>query len=87
MKKLYNDPNNVVEEMIEGLCSTYAHLQLIPHANVIVRADCRSEEVINHIVESVIIYKSLKKVAIISGGGSGHEPSHAGNLVKLLYVI
>lgn len=62
MKKLINDPNNVLEDMIEGMC--YAH-----------------EEYLKRIVGfDVLVRKNPKtnKVALVSGGGSGHEPAHAG---------
>ena len=62
MKKVINDPEYVVEEMLEGM--TYAYPQYVKkldNANVIVRKDSK-----------------LDKVALVSGGGSGHEPSHGG---------
>eukprot|EP01114_Cavostelium_apophysatum_P024615 TRINITY_DN9696_c0_g1_i1.p1 TRINITY_DN9696_c0_g1~~TRINITY_DN9696_c0_g1_i1.p1 ORF type:complete len:270 (+),score=0.35 TRINITY_DN9696_c0_g1_i1:42-851(+) len=65
MKKLINDPQNVVREMVEGVLSCYPHLKKLPDpTNVLLRTDCREPEV-------------LDKVALISGGGSGHEPAHA----------
>lgn len=69
MKKLVNNPNSVVEEMIEGLVTIYPHLSKLAKQNVLVRSDCRDPAV-------------LKKVALISGGGSGHEPAHAGYIGK-----
>lgn len=65
MKKLINSPTSVVEEMIDGLVESFPTLKKIPGYGVIVRADCRDSDVLN-------------KVALISGGGSGHEPAHAG---------
>lgn len=65
MKKLINDPNRVADDMIEGVVLADDRLVLLPDENVVLRAD----------------YAALKgagKVAIISGGGSGHEPAHAG---------
>lgn len=62
MKKLINDPNNVLEDMIEGMC--YAHeeyLKRIEGFDVLVRKNPKTN-----------------KVALVSGGGSGHEPAHAG---------
>eukprot|EP00850_Spirogloea_muscicola_P011649 SM000073S21425 [mRNA] locus=s73:99591:105584:- [translate_table: standard] len=70
-KKLINDPANVVVEMIEGLVETYPHLQYLdgfPEVKVVLRAD--------------IERKSNDKVALISGGGAGHEPAHAGFVGK-----
>lgn len=70
-KKLINDPANVVEEMIEGLVETYPSLQYLdgfPDVKVVLRAD--------------VTRGSYAKVALISGGGSGHEPAHAGYVGK-----
>ncbi|XP_028785058.1 putative 3,4-dihydroxy-2-butanone kinase isoform X2 [Neltuma alba] len=66
-KKLINDPNDVVTEFIEGLVETYPGLQYLdgfPQVKVVLRAD--------------VSQTTYDKVAIISGGGSGHEPAHAG---------
>ena len=62
MKKIINEPSHVVEEMIEGFC--YAHNDLVKRL-----------ENTNVIVKK---NKQRGKVALVSGGGSGHEPSHAG---------
>jgi len=60
MKKIINNPNDVVEEMLEGLS--------LANPNVI------------HIKGKGVISRKEKsgKVGIVSGGGSGHEPAHAG---------
>ncbi|XP_030472370.1 putative 3,4-dihydroxy-2-butanone kinase [Syzygium oleosum] len=66
-KKLINDPDDVVTEFIEGLVETYPNLQYLdgfPEVKVVVRAD--------------VSPATYDKVAVISGGGSGHEPAHAG---------
>ncbi|KAI4347314.1 hypothetical protein L6164_008134 [Bauhinia variegata] len=66
-KKLINDPDNVVTEYIEGLVETYPGLQYLdgfPQLKVVLRAD--------------VSPTTYDKVAIISGGGSGHEPAQAG---------
>ncbi|XP_065616553.1 putative 3,4-dihydroxy-2-butanone kinase [Quercus suber] len=58
---------DVVTEFIEGLVETYPGLQYLdgfPEVKVVLRADVSSA--------------AYDKVAIISGGGSGHEPAHAG---------
>jgi dihydroxyacetone kinase-like protein len=61
-KKLINNPDNVVREMIEGLImAENDHLEKLNGYNVIIRKDA-----------------PVEKVALISGGGSGHEPAHAG---------
>lgn len=62
MKKIINKPENVVTEMLDGLA--YVHSDLV------------------HRVEGFdIIAKNEQaagQVGLISGGGSGHEPAHAG---------
>ncbi|ERN11040.1 hypothetical protein AMTR_s00024p00082030 [Amborella trichopoda] len=59
--------HDVVTEFIEGLVETCPGLQYLdgfPEVKVVLRADVSSG--------------SYEKVAVISGGGSGHEPAHAG---------
>ncbi|XP_078440913.1 putative 3,4-dihydroxy-2-butanone kinase [Wolffia australiana] len=66
-KKLIGDPKDVVTEFIEGLVETYPGLQYLdgfPQVKVVLRADVGP--------------RTYDKVAVISGGGSGHEPAHAG---------
>ena len=62
MKKIINKPENVVTEMLDGLA--YVHNDLV------------------HRVEGFDIIARNEQVAgqvgLISGGGSGHEPAHAG---------
>ena len=62
MKKIINKPENVVTEMLDGLA--YIHSDLV------------------HRVEGVDIIarneQAAGQVGLISGGGSGHEPAHAG---------
>lgn len=63
MKKVINNSEQVVEEMLQG--AVLAHPQYVKRVegfNVLVRT--------NSPVPG--------KVALVSGGGSGHEPSHAG---------
>lgn len=65
-KKLINNPDNVVVEMVEGIVKAKPdRLRKLEGFNVIVRKDAPN-----------------KKVALISGGGSGHEPAHAGYVGK-----
>jgi len=65
MKKLVNDPLRVVEEMIEGLLLSDDRLTRIEGENVVLRRDHAE-------------LAASGRVAIISGGGAGHEPAHAG---------
>ncbi|TWT16415.1 dihydroxyacetone kinase subunit DhaK [Streptococcus sp. sy010] len=62
MKKIINQPTDVVNEMIEGIGFV--------HSDLLERLDGYD----------VLVRKAEKKgrVGLISGGGSGHEPSHAG---------
>ena len=62
MKKIMNDPRNIVDEMLEGLVYT--------HSDLVKRVEGFSVIHRNH--------EKSGKVALVSGGGSGHEPSHAG---------
>jgi dihydroxyacetone kinase len=64
MKKFINRPEDVVEEMMQGLAVLYpSSARLLGH-KVMVRADAEQAHV--------------RQVAVIAGGGSGHEPAHAG---------
>lgn len=64
MKKIINDPSQVVNEMLNGMSKCYPqYLSLLPETNVLVRSDLAT---------------CKPQVGLISGGGSGHEPSHAG---------
>lgn len=65
MKKLINRPVDVVEEMVEGLAATYPGLSRLAGQTVLLRTDWPSTP-------------DQRSVALISGGGSGHEPAHAG---------
>ena len=65
MKKLINQPDNVVREMLEGSVLGNRDLTLLAAENVVVRAD-------------IDAHRRTGCVALISGGGSGHEPAHAG---------
>ncbi len=64
MKKLINKPEHVVDEMLDGLLAIYPSLARLADYNVILRADAEAVR--------------DSQVALISGGGSGHEPAHAG---------
>ncbi|TDH34907.1 dihydroxyacetone kinase subunit DhaK [Pseudohoeflea suaedae] len=64
MKKLVNEPRAAVREMLEGLVDVSPHLALLSDENVVLRNDLPAV--------------ADRKVAVISGGGSGHEPAHAG---------
>jgi dihydroxyacetone kinase-like protein len=63
MKKLVNDPSDYVDEMLEGMVAAYPdRVRRLDGTDVLVRSDAPVDG----------------KVGIVSGGGSGHEPTHAG---------
>jgi dihydroxyacetone kinase-like protein len=62
MKKLINDPNDVVVEALRGIEGAHPELRVDHESKVIYRGDAPKRG----------------KVGIISGGGSGHEPLHGG---------
>src|SRR6478752_6721532 len=63
MRKLLNDPEQVVKESLVGLAAAHADiLRVDTDAQIVVRADSPVQG----------------KVALVSGGGSGHEPLHGG---------
>ena len=64
MKKLINDPRHVVREMLEGMADLSPGLALLDVENVALRADLPGRD--------------TRPVAVVSGGGAGHEPAHAG---------
>lgn len=61
MKKIINDPKDIIEEMLSGIVESYPSL-------------------VHRVADSRVIAKnsSLAQVGLVSGGGSGHEPAHAG---------
>ena len=63
-KKLINNPEHVVDEALEGLLRINPGVQGIENHRVVVRSDLQNVE---------------NRVAILCGGGSGHEPAFAGN--------
>src|SRR5689334_6545490 len=63
MKKFLNDPADVVRESLTGLAAAHADLlRYDADAQIVVRSDAPVQG----------------KVALVSGGGSGHEPLHGG---------
>lgn len=62
MKKMINNPSNVLEDMLKGIEYAYPeYLRKIHESNILIRSN-----------------KASNKVAVVSGGGSGHEPAHGG---------
>jgi dihydroxyacetone kinase len=65
MKKLINDPKHVTREMLEGFVAINPTLALLNDDTVVVRGDLAE-------------WRKKARVALVSGGGAGHEPAHAG---------
>jgi phosphoenolpyruvate---glycerone phosphotransferase subunit DhaK len=62
MKKLLNDPADLVAESLRGVERAHPELRVDHENRIIYRADAPVSG----------------KVGLLSGGGSGHEPAHAG---------
>ncbi|MBL8931623.1 MAG: dihydroxyacetone kinase subunit DhaK [Kineosporiaceae bacterium] len=62
MKKLVNDPAELVTDALRGMAAAHPRLRVDLASKVVVRADAPTPG----------------RVALVSGGGSGHEPLHAG---------
>lgn len=66
MKKIINHPDHVVDEMLNGLTFAY-------------------DSLVERLPDTMVIHRKADKngkVGLVSGGGSGHEPSHAGFVGK-----
>lgn len=67
MKKIINNVDYAVEDMLEGMIKAYPNkIRKLDAGNIIVRKDAPIKD----------------KVALVSGGGSGHEPAHGGYVGK-----
>jgi phosphoenolpyruvate---glycerone phosphotransferase subunit DhaK len=62
MKKLINDPANVVVEALRGMAAAHPDLRVDIENKIVYRGDAPVRG----------------KVGLVSGGGSGHEPLHGG---------
>ncbi|MBN2285289.1 MAG: dihydroxyacetone kinase subunit DhaK [Tissierellales bacterium] len=62
MKKIINKPENLVDEMCSGFFAAHSDSICLDYENRIILRKNKNKE----------------KVSLISGGGSGHEPSHSG---------
>ena len=60
-----NEPQNIVDEMLEGFVFAHEEIEWFPNYRVVALKE-----------------KKKGKVGIMSGGGSGHEPAHAGYVGK-----
>src|SRR5699024_12880039 len=67
MKKILNDPNQAVNDMLKGFTAAFPEeVTQLPETTVITKKDAPIKD----------------KVGIVSRGGSGHEPAHAGYVEK-----
>src|SRR4051812_44331776 len=63
MKKIINDPSTVLVESLRGMAAAHADLiRVVEQPATVVRVDAPVRG----------------KVAVVSGGGAGHEPMHGG---------
>ena len=62
MKKLINDPADLVAEALRGVAAAHPELRVDHEHKLVIRGDAPVQG----------------KVGIVSGGGSGHEPLHGG---------
>ncbi|SDN56418.1 dihydroxyacetone kinase DhaK subunit [Klenkia soli] len=62
MKKLINDPADVVADALRGMAAAHPRLRVDHENRVVFRGDAPVQG----------------KVGLVSGGGSGHEPMHGG---------
>ncbi|MGN7359515.1 dihydroxyacetone kinase subunit DhaK [Paenibacillus sp. SAF-054] len=65
MKKIMNQPENLVREMCNGFVMAHPELEFDSKHKIIMKRNLQTQ-----------------KVTLISGGGSGHEPAHAGFVGK-----
>lgn len=69
MKKFINDPNKVVDEMLEGFLLAHSHqVRKLSTSRVVVRKEAPVPG----------------KVGLVSGGGSGHKPTFIGYIGRAL---
>jgi dihydroxyacetone kinase-like protein len=62
MKKLINNPSDVVADALRGMAAAHPELRVDHEQRIVFRGDAPVRG----------------KVGLVSGGGSGHEPMHAG---------
>jgi phosphoenolpyruvate---glycerone phosphotransferase subunit DhaK len=62
MKKLINNPDDVVRDALQGVAAAHPRLRVDAENQIVYRADAPISG----------------KVGLVSGGGSGHEPMHGG---------
>ena len=68
MQRILNNPDDMVDEMVEGFCK--AHKEIVKH---VVTGDDNPRGVVAAINAPV-----QGKVGVVTGGGSGHKPAFVG---------
>ena len=71
MQRIINDPDNIVDEMLEGFLKT--HSDLVE----------RSEN--GRVVKS--IHMEPGRTGVVTGGGSGHKPAFIGYVGEGMWLI
>ena len=69
--KLINEPQNIVDEMLEGFCAAYSDIVRLDDDRLVVRAKPKAQG----------------KVALVIGCGSGHEPAMVGWIGEGLFDV
>ncbi|OQS04323.1 dihydroxyacetone kinase [Thraustotheca clavata] len=62
--QMLNEPSHAVEEMLDGLVASSPQLTLVAQHKIVLHRNFK--------------HLQAKQVTLLSGGGSGHEPAHAG---------
>ncbi len=63
MQRILNDPDNIVDEMVAGFLKAHSNIVTgVPENKRVVRS----------------VYKPEHRVAVVTGGGSGHKPAFIG---------
>lgn len=65
MKKLLNGAGDVVDQLVAGTVAGNPGLRILPESHTVIRSD-------------IADVAAAGLVAVITGGGAGHEPAHAG---------
>lgn len=63
-RQLVKDATHIVRDMLDGIVAAHPHLVLVKGENVLLHREFRNIR--------------NQQVTLLSGGGSGHEPAHAG---------
>lgn len=76
-KKFINSAADAVDEFISGLLIQYPnHLRKLKNHHVILHSSFATDNAAD------VAHPNKTRVSLLSGGGSGHEPSHAGYVGK-----